>query len=584
MKYPQLQELPTQRQMIDTFRGYNHNLRIGQGEFYDMQNMSSDYYPILAPRVRRGVYASPASCQGIIAKEKLCYVDGTAFMMGDTRVEMGLSTLAEDCPKKLQSMGAYVLIFPDKKYINTADPADRGSVEAAWTATGSVTFSPCRIDGSAQNADHIQDTAPENPENNTLWVDTSTTPHSLKQWAATSGQWVTIATTYVKIAATGIGADFKKFDGVSLSGLKDQGGQLAELEGAAVVWDRGNDYLVVVGILDEAVTVSLTLSVSRKMPVMDFVVEAKNRLWGCRYGMDENGEFVNRLYASKLGDFKNWNCYMGLSTDSYYGNLGTDGKFTGAITHMGYPLFFKENYLHKVYGDYPAQFQIQDTACRGVQEGCDRSLAIVNEILYYKARHAVCGYDGSLPVEVSAALGETRYDRAVAGAFGNKYYISMRNQDMDAYTMFVFDTGKGMWHKEDSLRADGFAAYQGEMYAIDHETGKILGLLGTGETGEKAVNWMVQTGIMGTDMPDRKYISRLNVRMSMDVGGRARFFVQYDSMGGWEHLGTVNVTSLKSFSLPIRPRRCDHLRLRIEGVGEARIYSITKTIEQGSDV
>ena len=47
---------------------------------------------------------------------------------------------------------------------------------------------------------------------------------------------------------------------------------------------------------------------------------------------------------------------MGLSTDSYYGNLGTDGKFTGAITHMGYPLFFKENCLHKVYGDYPAQF------------------------------------------------------------------------------------------------------------------------------------------------------------------------------------------------------------------------------------
>ena len=59
-----------------------------------------------------------------------------------------------------------------------------------------------------------------------------------------------------------------------------------------------------------------------------------------------------------LGDFRNWQCFMGLSTDSYYGNLGTDGKFTGAITHMGYPLFFKENCLHKVYGDYPAQFQM----------------------------------------------------------------------------------------------------------------------------------------------------------------------------------------------------------------------------------
>lgn len=584
MKYPQLQELPNNRQMIQTFRGYNHNLRINQGEFYDMRNMTSDCYPILAPRVRRGVYVSPVSCQGIIAKEKLCYVDGTAFVMGGVPIEMGLSTKAEDCPKRLQSMGAYVLIFPDKKYINTADTSDRGSIEAAWTKTGSVTFSPCRIDGSAQNAEFIQDTAPENPENNTIWVDTSTTPHTLKQWAESSGQWVSVATTYVKIAATGIGKDFQKFDGVSLSGLTGQGEQLAALEGSAIVWDRGDDYLVIVGIVDEAKTVSLSLSVSRKMPIMDFVVEAKNRLWGCRYGMDENGEFVNRLYASKLGNFKNWNCYMGISTDSYYGNIGTDGPFTGAITHMGYPLFFKENCLHKVYGDYPAQFQIQDTACRGVQEGCDRSMAIVGEVLYYKARHAVCGYDGSLPVEVSAALGDTKYDRAVAGAFGNKYYISMRDSGLDEYSLFVFDTAKGMWHKEDDLRVDGFAAYRGEMYAVRHDDGKILGLLGTGESEETAVSWMVQTGIMETDMPDRKYISRLNVRMSMDVGGRARFFAQYDSVGGWEHLGTVNVTSLKSFSLPIRPRRCDHLRLRIEGVGEARIYSITKTIEQGSDV
>ena len=583
MRYPKLKELPSSRQTIDTFGGYNHNLRIGDGEFYDMENMTSDCFPILAPRARRGVYAAPESCQGMLAKERLGYVDGTAFVLGEQRVEMGLSTLAADCPKQLVSMGAYVLIFPDKKYLNTADPGDYGSMECSWTATGDVTFTPCRGDGSAREAQFVQGSAPADPENNALWVDTSSTPHVLKQWAADSGMWVSVASTYVKLAATGIGSGFAKYDGIWLAGLKSQGGQLGGLEGSAIVWDRGEDYLVVTGILDEAVTVS-GLTVSRKLPIMDFVIESGNRLWGCRYGLDENGEFVNRLYASKLGDFKNWNCFMGLSTDSYYGNLGTDGKFTGAITHMGYPLFFKENCLHKVYGDYPAQFQIQDTVCRGVQEGCHKSLAIVNEILYYKARHGVCGYDGSLPVEVSGALGDKRYDDAAAGAYGNKYYISMRDLDEGEYQLFVFDTGKNLWHREDSLRADGFAAFQGELYCLEHGTGRILGLIGSGEQGETKVHWMVQTGVLGTDQPDRKYISRLNVRMSMDVGGRARFFVQYDSMGGWEHLGTVNVTSLKSFSLPIRPRRCDHLRLRIEGVGEARIYSITKTVEQGSDV
>ena len=54
MKLPILQELPTSREMIDVFGGYNHNLRIGEGEFYDMKNLTSSDYPVLSPRPQRG--------------------------------------------------------------------------------------------------------------------------------------------------------------------------------------------------------------------------------------------------------------------------------------------------------------------------------------------------------------------------------------------------------------------------------------------------------------------------------------------------------------------------------------------------
>jgi hypothetical protein len=85
-------------------------------------------------------------------------------------------------------------------------------------------------------------------------------------------------------------------------------------------------------------------------------------------------------------------------------------------------------------------------------------------------------------------------------------------------------------------------------------------------------------------MPDMKYISRLMVRMSLEVGANVAVSIQYDSMGDWEQVCQMSVTSLRSFSVPIRPRRCDHFRIRIDGLGDGRIYSITKTIEQGSDV
>jgi hypothetical protein len=152
------------------------------------------------------------------------------------------------------------------------------------------------------------------------------------------------------------------------------------------------------------------------------------------------------------------------------------------------------------------------------------------------------------------------------------------------YHLFVFDTAKGMWHKEDNLHADCFCSYMGEMYALDHRTKNIITMLGSGTKETTKVPWMVETGLMGMAMPNAKYISRLLMRMSLEVGSKVEVSIQYDSVGDWEDVCRMTVTSLRSFAVPVRLRRCDHFRIRIEGEGDGRIYSITKAIEQGSDV
>ncbi len=90
MKLSHLQELPTSREMIDVFGGYNHNLRIGEGEFYDMKNLTSSDYPVLSTRPQRGIYAYNSELDenipsgaikvtnpsGLLEKDSLCYVDG----------------------------------------------------------------------------------------------------------------------------------------------------------------------------------------------------------------------------------------------------------------------------------------------------------------------------------------------------------------------------------------------------------------------------------------------------------------------------------------------------------------------------
>lgn len=589
MRFPSLTVLPTSRSVIEAWMGYNRNPRIGDGELFDMENLSSDRFPVLAPRKPRGVYAAPTGCTGLIAKDTLCYTDGNCFVMDGYRLDMGLDSRE----KSLVSMGAYVIILPDKKYVNTADLTDWGNIEASFVSTQTVSFTLCTLDGAPVSPDYSQPETPESPADGALWLDTGSAPAALRQWSESTGLWAAVPTTYVKITSANLGKAFEAGDGVSISGLTGtlldaetgveiQNPGLGELEGSFVIQARGDDYIVVIGLLESPAAIKSPVTVERRMPNMDFVIESENRLWGCRYGLSAGGQVVNEIYASKLGDFKNWNCFQGVSTDSYVVSLGTDGAFTGAVNHLGFPLFFKENCIHKVYGSYPAAYQTQTVNCRGVQRGSEKSLAAVGEVLYYKSSSGVCAYDGSLPREVSAPLGDTPYHSATAAGLGNKYYISMADPQ-GGYHLFVFDTARGLWHREDNTRAGLWCRARNELYFLDCADGKIKTVLGTGEKAEETVNWMAQTGCLGLSSPDSKYISRLNLRLRMDPGAKLTVYIDYDSEDRWTPVCTLECGTLRSFTVPVRLRRCGHFRLRLEGRGDVQLYSIVKTLENGSD-
>lgn len=580
MYYPTLYEIKTSRNTTDVMRGFHNSFHLADGEFYDMRNLSSDSFPILSPRAKRGTVKPPSNYLGLIGKDELCIVDGSNLLVGDAQIDVGLSVVAESCPKKLVSLGSYVIILPDKKYVNTADLSDYGDIEATFTSTSQVNFSMCRADGTSYGNYIANASPPLSADNTSYWLDTSVEPHVLKQYSETAFSWIPITTTYIKIYATGIGKQFEKYDGVTISGVTAHGYE--SLNNTMVIWEKADDYIVVMGVAETISIQDTPITVKREMPNLDFVVESQNRLWGCRYGTALNGEIVNEIYASKLGDFKNWHCFMGISTDSYAVTVGTDGPFTGAATHLGYPLFFKEDHLHKIYGNYPANYQIQTTACSGVQKGSHDSLAVLNSVLFYKAKTGVCAYDGSLPVEVSEALGEEQYYNAVAGTYNNKYYISMADKD-GLYHLFVYDTQRGLWHKEDNTRALAFCTFDGDALYIDADTGKIMSVSGRGTIEEDTIKWSAETGPIGLAMPDKKYLSRMSIRISLNVGTRVFVYAQYDSFGAWEPLFQITGKHLKTVSIPIRPKRCDHFRLRIVGEGDAKIYSITKNFEQGSE-
>ena len=572
MKYEYLN-----RQFTDSFAGYRHRLKIDEGELFDCRNLSSAHYPLLANRRKRGLVRSFESPGGILAKDRLCWVEDGRLWYGGQATPLDNLSPGE---KQLVSMGAYICVFPDKLYCNTADFSDCGSMEAHYTSTGKVRLSLCQADGSEYKTPALSDTAPQNPENAALWIDTSALPHVLRQWSEALGEWVEIVSVYTRMSFASSGelpALFSVNDGVEISGCT-----LPEANGTKLITAIGGggdtaDYIVFPGLLDEAMEQAEGyVSIARRVPDMDFVIECRNRLWGC-----SRDEKLNELYCCALGDFKNWQQFTGLASDSWTASVGSDGAWTGAVNYLGYPTFFKENRIHRISISSVGAHHVAETVCRGVEKGSHKSLAVVNETLFYKSRADVCSYQGGFPLSVSEALGEEHYSNAAAGALGERYYISMQDAAGE-YCLFVYDIGRGIWMREDDLPVTAFASLGAELYALAGD--KLYALMGSEGEAEAFVPWMAESGMLCYQYPDRKYLSRYNFRLQMEEGAQMDIYIQYDSSGSWEHKGRINFRGTGTVTLPVRPRRCDHLRIRLEGKGEFRLFSIAKILSIGSDV
>lgn len=576
---PYLQQRGRNRSITTDFRGLNLSQGIGDGEWAWMQNMDTREYPAVARRQKRVHVATLNKPNGLCATDRLCFVDGVkfyynGFYYGDV----------EDSEKTLVPMGAKIAIFPDKKLFDTTTLSFT-DMEQKNVSSGTVSVTLAKGDGTPYGEYTEGGTAPENPENGQLWLDTSGDAPVMKTWSEAQGLWVAEATTYVLVSATGLGQGLKALDGVTVSGLEEDG-----LNGDWILTDAGPDYILFTGILQKTLTQTGEVRVEQTCPEMDFVVEKDNRLWGCSSADHE-------IYCCKLGDPTNWRAYQGVATDSYAVTVGTPGPFTGAAVSGSAVIFFKENCLHRVYGTQPSNFTVYVDNLRGVQQGCHKSAVRVNEYLYYKSVFDVCVYADSEVAGISAALGTESYKNAVAGVCGNRLYLSMEDQE-GAWQLLVYDTAAGVWTREDGTHALGFASCltetfmlraDGELYALlPGEYNKDFFMVGSDytvyaqEETDQEVSWELRTGEILRELPDHKYIGKIQLYLELDPGARAEVALRRDG-GAWEKVQELSGGDQRRCTLPIYPRRCDRMEIRLTGVGHARLVNWSKYVGYGSE-
>lgn len=500
------------------FGGYDHRKGTGDGSIWDMTNMSAAQYPLLTTRERRRGLQQISRPNGIIAGDKLYWMDGEQLYEDGVQI----ATLA-DSPKQMCFLGNRLIIFPDKVCYDTAS-GELTRMEAAWS-------------GEAQIRDGTY--AGVSAMNNTICS-------SGTDWAAL----------------------FRAGDAVSISGSSTETNNktaiIREIDG-----DELRFYENTFSTETEA-----QLTVSRTVPELDFIFQHQNRLWGCK---------GDSIWCSKLGDPFNFYVFDGLSTDSFNVDVGSAGDFTAAISYRGYPCFFKEDVIYKVYGDRPASYQVVDSVSMGVAAGSGRSLAVAGETLFYLHRSGITAYTGGIPQSIAAPFGGVQYRNAVGGSDGIRYYVSM--EDLQGlHQLFVYDTRHNLWHREDGLAVEGFAWLDGLHALTDRE----LTLIGgqsrmPAQYTEEPLCSRVEFGDITGSTTDRKGVSKLRLRVELEEGASLSVLIRFDSEAKWKVCKTITAQSKRSVTVPIIPRRCDHFRIALEGVGGWTLHAMTTESYTGSD-
>ena len=540
-------------------------------EFKDMRNLGSDNFPVLSPRKSRSRLSTLNDAK--IISNLLCvnggfiYVDDRGYLYSSGKAIKLSDSFDTITTRQLVQFGNNVLIFPDKKRVNLTDGTlddmevrnivqCLGSTDTEAEAIDGVFY--CSIDKIALNtsvkprskratlssyvdfSDDAQQSNDISAANYSRFIDTLEVGDTVEEcnslpsklWMCTSEEsnssyyngklkhFTIIESYYVRITAENIGVNLNVGDFVKISGIVHNVGETGwDKEDSYVdtlngklfkLYDVSQDYIVIKANIDSSVPYCGSITVERLIPEMDagLIVEVDNRLWGCSSNNNE-------IYACKLGDCNNWYAYSdGISTDSYAMTVGVEGQFTGISKMNSSVVFFKENYALKIYGTKPSNFTLSTYKVAGVEKNSSQSIVNMGDYLLYKSKAGIVQYSGGTTALVSEdGFGNEVYTDAVAGKHRHKYFVSLKNRS-GVNELFVFDTQKGLWHKEDDTAILSTATYNDTMYYVNESNNFIVcpdkdhNLL---ETVEK--NHIEWNSNYGTEFID----SRGNLRLCGDL-------------------------------------------------------------------
>jgi hypothetical protein len=297
------------------------------------------------------------------------------------------------------------------------------------------------------------------------------------------------------------------------------------------------------------------------VPDIDYATVLDNRVWAVK---------GDNIYASALGDYSDWTSFLNPDgtvneAGAYHVDTGSNGDFTGIASYKGTIIIFKNDRVWKLFGDVPTNFQFIEISRLGCID--HKSICEVNNILFWLSPQGVVSYTGGVPEVIGENLNDN-YLSGAAGGDGRKYYISLYNGII--YALYVYDTWKNIWMREDDLRVVEFALNGGYLYALTYDN-KILKF----GSGDEKVVWSFTTKEFTEEIDQKKGHSELSFRIDLEESSTISVYVRKDN-GSFEFVRSYSSNDLSSFTVPLKIKNADHFQIMVEGNGPGKVYQMTR--------
>ena len=518
---PALEKSKTHRKIDSSFKGGIWQ-RVGGKEntFYSGENVTTDHYPAIASRTpRRNWLLLSSEIHGMYCADALYLACDAELLRSIAENQTDVLGDVSRTQKVFGKLGDELLVLPDFKVYNTQNDTLRS--ETVELVLGEVLV-------------HGQ------------------------QYVDEEGTARTIPLNTLHCVDFNFPDFFSPGDSVHLTGTDFNDGYytVREVEEFDLRFDE-NTF-----VAEHIYSCKLSIHA----PALQGICTCGDRLWGYE---------GNTIYACAPGQVTNWYRYDGDAQSSYAVTVSDNGPITGCVMHAGRPVFFKSNSMIEIYGDSSENYAYVQTCLSGVMQGSAASLCSVGGDMLYLSQNGVVCCSGSTAKVISEPLGKRLRD-GVATTDGRKYYLSAVDET-GKRALYVYDTVIRAWYIEDGANIRHLGYLNGDVFAYcTDDTVRILGHdhTGHGKAEQEVASYTEFHPIMDDERGEIVPV-RLAVRVACEPKCKLTLLVRYDD-GVWEERAMIESGGNRIWSIPLQPRVCHSMGIRMEGVGAYRILSLVK--------